>query len=320
MNPSTRAYTLRVNLQEQCQYQCPYCLPGSVSPFTPKAQRLTPAEYARLARLFAGFGVRKVRFTGGEPLLRPDVVEVVRAFRDGMPGVDLAVTTNGQYLLQRLEALVEAGLRRATVHVDSLRPERYRVLMGNADVGQILASVLAARERLSEVKLNAVVQRGRNDDEIYDFLEWSRQTGVQVRFIELMNTGSAVDYTRSAFFSGREILARVREHEPVAPVPRKAPSDPAALFQTASGLVFGVIASDTEPFCATCDRLRLTPEGRLRGCLYQPGGVELGAALRGGASDSLVSLLMANALQRKRSHHPALAEERTAFSMSEAGG
>jgi cyclic pyranopterin phosphate synthase len=320
MNPSTRVYTLRVNIQEQCQYRCPYCLPGSVSPYTPNAQRLTPAEYARLARLFAGFGVRKVRFTGGEPLLRPDVVEVVRAFRNGMPGADLAVTTNGQYLSRRLEALVAAGLRRATVHVDSLRPERYRALMGNADVEEILASVLAARERLSEVKLNTVIQRGRNDDEVHDFLDWSRKTGVQVRFIELMNTGSAVDYTRSAFFSGREILARVRESEPVEPIPRKAPSDPAALFRTASGLVFGVIASDTEPFCATCDRLRLTPEGRLRGCLYQSGGVELGAALRAGVCDSIVSMLMASAIRRKRSHHPELGEQRTAFSMSEAGG
>ncbi len=313
-------YALRVNVLEQCQYRCPYCLPGSVSPYTPNSHRLTPAEYGRLVPLFVRAGVQKVRFTGGEPLLREDLPDIVRAFRSGLPEGELAVTTNGEYLPKRVDALVAAGLDRATVHVDSLRPERYRVLMGEADVAVVLEGILETRARLREVKLNVVVQRGRNDDELTDFLDWSQRHGIQVRFIELMNTGSARAYVQEAFFSGREIVARISEQETVEPVPRASPSDSAALYRTGRGILFGVIASDTEPFCAACNRLRLTPDGKLRGCLYQSGGVALGAALRAGADDAALERMLTLGLRNKRSHHPSVGLDRVPFSMSESGG
>lgn len=313
-------WTLRLNLLEQCQYRCRYCLPGSLRPPTRRAGWLRADELARLGRLFHAAGVRKVRLTGGEPLLRDDVEPVLDALRGAMPGVDLALTTNGLLLGARLAGLAAAGLRRVTVHVDSLRPDRYRALMGDGDVHEVLAQVRRAREVLHEAKLNVVVQRGQNDDELLDFLAWGADAGVEVRFIELMNTGSARDYVRSAFVPGADIVARVAEGGPLTPVPRRRPEDPAALYRTARGQLFGLIASDTQAFCGACNRLRLLPDGRLRGCLYAPDGVDLGAALRAGVGDAELAVLLEGALRAKRSFHPSAPAPRRPFSMSEAGG
>ncbi|MBK7859812.1 MAG: radical SAM protein [Archangiaceae bacterium] len=309
-------WTLRLNLLEQCQYRCGYCRPQALRAATPNSAWLTPAEYARLGVLFHAAGVEKVRLTGGEPLLRDDVEEIVRALKRGCPSFTVALTTNGQRLGARLEGLARAGLDRATVHVDSLRAERYRALMGDGDVAEVLAGLEAAHALLGRAKLNVVVQRGGNEDELLDFLAYSRVTGVEVRFIELMNTGSARDYVREAFVPGAEILERAGA---VARVPRRSPSDPAALYRTADGLVFGLIASDTQPFCAHCNRLRLMPDGRLAGCLYQGAAAPLGAALRAGATDAELAAIVAAAVRGKRSFHPST-ERRAAFSMSEAGG
>lgn len=310
--------TLRVSLLQRCQYDCAYCRPGSVTPRVPRQELLGAGEYHALAALLGEAGVTRVRFTGGEPLLRPDLPEIVGAFRAALPHADLAVTTNGQLLGEQLVPLARAGLRRATVHVDSLDPTRYRALMGNhAEVSGVLAAVLEARAALAQVKLNVVIQGGKNDDEIPAFLAWSATHGIEVRFIELMNTGSARAYTREVFFSGARILERAG---PVTRLPRREQSDPAALYRTAGGVTFGVIASDTEPFCGACNRLRLTCDGVLRGCLYQAGGVPLGAAARAGADQAELRRLIETARAGKRSHHPLRVQQRAPFSMAEAGG
>ena len=315
--PST--WTLRVSVLDRCQYRCPYCRPGAVAPYVEPATRLTAEDYAALAPLFARRGVTKVRFTGGEPLLRRDLPEIVAAFRRGAPEATLALTTNGQHLAERLPALAEAGVTRATVHVDSLRPERYRALMGDGDVRDVLAATLAARDLLDEVKLNVVVQRGRNDDELSDFLSWSRATGVEVRFIELMNTGSAADYTRSVFMTGQEIANALAAAGGAAPVPRREASAPAARFRADDGLEFGIIASDTQPFCEDCNRMRLSADGRLLGCLYEAGGLDLRASLAAGDQAELAARL-GQAFADKRSHHPDVDVERVPFSMAQTGG
>jgi GTP 3',8-cyclase len=313
------AWTLRVSVLDRCQYRCPYCRPGAVAPYVEPAARLTVDDYATLAPLFAAHGVSKVRFTGDEPLLRRDLPAVVSAFRRGAPEATLALTTNGQHLRERLPALVEAGITRATVHVDSLRPERYRALMGDGDVGEVLAATLAARELLAEVKLNVVVQRGHNDDELKDFLAWSRATGVEVRFIELMNTGSAADYTRSVFMTGQAIAEALAAAGGASPIPRLEPSAPAARFRADDGLEFGIIASDTQPFCADCNRMRLSADGRLLGCLYESGGLDLRPALAASDGAGLVARLD-QGFAGKRSHHPDVDRERVPFSMAQTGG
>jgi len=308
---------LRVSLLQQCQYDCAYCRPGSVAAPAPRRAQLSAGEYGRLAPLLGAAGLTRIRFTGGEPLLRADLCEVVAAFRRGLPEATLALTTNGQRLGPQLKALARAGLRRVTVHVDSLDPARYRALMGPGDVATVLGAVLEARAVLDEVKLNVVVQRGQNDDELPSFLAWSARHRVEVRFIELMNTGSAVAYTQAAFCSAAQILERVG---PVTRLQRRSPSDPAALYRTADGVTFGLIASDSAPFCGDCNRLRLTSTGLLRGCLYQSGGLPLGAALKDGATDAQLRLLIAEAWRTKRSHHPLTARAHAPFSMAEAGG
>jgi cyclic pyranopterin phosphate synthase len=308
-------YSLRVSVLEHCTLSCSYCKPGSVTAPSEKARWLSPSSYLRLARLFRSRGVVKVHVTGGEPLVRPDVTSIVAAFKEAMPNADLALTTNGLRLGPLVGELVRAGLRRATVHLDTLRADRYPALMGDGSPGAVLSAVEHARGALA-IKMNVVVQKGRNDDELEDFLALSRRLAIEVRFIELMNTGSADEYTRAAFVAGRDIVASLG----AVPMRRRHASDPASLYLSRDGVVFGVIASDTEPFCGDCDRLRLTADGRLRGCLYQDGGIPLGAALASGASDETLAALLDTGLDDKRSWHPLIAKHRVPFSMADVGG
>lgn len=315
-------FTLRVNVLEQCQLDCGYCRPGTAT-VTRSADRLQPEHYARLAQALGGLqplAVRKIRFTGGEPLLRADLPEIISAFHAHLPHVPLALTTNGVHLARHLDRLHVAGLSGATVHVDSLRQDRYAALMGgHARVDAVLASVEEAKHTLRSVKLNVVVQRGLNDDEVGDFLDWSAVTGVQVRFIELMNTGAARDFTGRHFVSRGELLRALERHGPVTTLPRAHPADPASLHEV-GGVTFGIISSDSSPFCDDCDRLRLSPAGLLRGCMYARGGAPVGALLRESATLAEVRGLLRLALSQKQSHHPARGLERASFSMAQVGG
>ena len=315
------AYALRISLLEQCNLACGYCLPGEVNPYTENARWLRADEHARLAPLFSRRGVRKVRFTGGEPLLRKDMIEIVAVWAGALPGAEIAATTNGLLLGQKLDGLIGAGLSRLNVHIDSLRDDRYRALMGPGSVHDVLRACETAVARDLALKINVVVQKGLNDDELDDFLRLSAQTGIEVRFIELMDTGSATDRVAETFISGREILARIGERRAVVSLSRRALSDPAALYRCEDdGITFGLIASDTRPFCGHCDRLRLSADGRLRGCLYAPGGEALGDRLRAGASDDELLSIIDDGLDDKRSWHPQSAIERLPFSMADIGG
>lgn len=313
-------FALRVSALESCQLRCRYCLPGAVQPASKRNAWLTPDEHARVAPLLAERGVRKVRFTGGEPLLRDDLPEVIGAWRRALPDADLALTTNGLLLHERLDALVDAGLDRLNVHLDTLRADRVQALMGGGDPDACLASVAAAHAAGVPVKMNMVVQRDLNDDELPAFLEVSKALGVQVRFIELMDTGSASDAVRRSFISGEDILRRLAAAVRFESAPRRCASDPAELFQTEDGVIFGLIASDTRPFCDACDRLRLGATGVLRGCLYAPDGLNLGRALRGGLDDARLGAQLDEAIGAKASWHPQAGQARRPFSMADVGG
>jgi len=320
------SYALRVSLLEACQLSCGYCMPGAVTPPSKKALWLFAQEHERLARVFAARGVRKVRFTGGEPLLRDDAPDIVAAWRKGCPDASLALTTNGQRLEERLPALVGAGLASVNVHIDSLDEERAAQLMAGGSAATALRGAVAAKSAGLEVKLNVVAQRegsggAGNHLELDNFLRWSADTSIEVRFIELMDTGSAPDHVRERFLSGEEIVEGIEAMRPLTRVGRRVARDPASLYRCRDdGTVFGIIASDTQPFCDDCDRLRLDAQGRLRGCLYEPPGVALGESLRDGADDAEVGALLDAAIDDKRSFHPLVAISRPAFSMADIGG
>jgi GTP 3',8-cyclase len=310
------AYTLRVSVLDACQLRCRYCLPhGAVSTMA-KATWLTIEQYEKIACALKPLGIEKIRFTGGEPLLRSDLPQITQVFAQTYPGIELAITTNGLRFSLMKADLIKAGLTAATFHLDTLKAERYPTVMGRGDIAVVHQAVLLALESGLRVKINMVVQHGVNDDEIIDFLLYSQTVGVEVRFIELMNTGSAKDYVQKTFMSGQQIVALIERHTKVIPVARAQKSAPAEQFLAPDlGITFGLIASDTRPFCADCNRLRLSANGFLRTCLYEPVGHKL-ATINEDALLSNIERIVAE----KTSFHPNLKKDRQNFSMSHVGG
>ena len=261
----------------------------------PRESILTFEEITRLAGVFAGLGVSKVRLTGGEPLLRHDLPTLVSMLRRDTRIRDLALTTNGILLAREASALRGAGLNRVTVSLDTLRPDRMREFAKTDRHADVLAGIAAARGAgFTPVKLNAVVIRGFNDDEIEDLIAFGRREHVEVRFIEYMDVGGATRWSPDQVVSRREILERVgARFGPVSPVPDpSAPAAPAERFRLGDGTTFGIIASTTAPFCAACDRSRLTADGTWFLCLYAEQGTDLREPLRGGASDAELATII----------------------------
>jgi len=290
--------SLRVSVTDRCNIRCRYCMPEDEYVWLPRGSILTFEEIDRLAGIFSGLGLRKVRLTGGEPLLRQQLEHLI-AVLSRRPGLeDLALTTNGVLLARSAERLRAAGLRRVTVSLDTLRPDRFTALTRSARHADVLAGIHAALAAgFASVKLNSVVIRGFNDDEITDLLEFGRSCGVEVRFIEYMDVGGATQWSLEEVVSRRAILAtlerRYGEIRPLAEGPRS--SAPAERFALPDGTTFGIIASTTEPFCRTCDRGRLTADGMWFLCLYAESGVDLREMLRSGSTDQAIASRIAEA-------------------------
>jgi cyclic pyranopterin phosphate synthase len=255
----------------------------------PRAAILTFEEIARLVGVFTGLGVDKVRLTGGEPLLRHDLPTLVRLLAANRDLRDLALTTNGVLLARAAAPLRAAGLRRVTVSLDTLRPERMLEFARSGRHAEVLEGIRAARAAgFDGLKLNTVVIRGFNDDELCDLVEFAREQGAEPRFIEYMDVGGATGWSWDQVVSRREMLARLaRRYGAITPIPEPGPSQaPAERFALPDGTTFGVIASTTSPFCRTCDRSRLTADGTWFLCLYAEQGIDLREPLRRGASDA----------------------------------
>jgi cyclic pyranopterin phosphate synthase len=265
-------------------------MPEAEYVWLPRESILTFEEIDRLGGIFAGLGVRKIRLTGGEPLLRHDLPTLVELLGRHERIEDLALTTNGILLARSAEALRRAGLRRVTVSLDTLHPDRMISFARSARHAEVLEGIEAARAAgFDSVKLNAVLIRGHNDDEVLDLLGFARDRGLEIRFIEYMDVGGATQWDMGRVVSRREVLETVaRTHGPVA-VLREDAWAPAERFRLADGTTFGVIASTTEPFCRTCDRARLTADGTFLLCLYGERGLDLRELLRMGASDDEIA-------------------------------
>ncbi|MFL5522428.1 MAG: GTP 3',8-cyclase MoaA [Gemmatimonadales bacterium] len=285
--------SLRLSVTDRCNMRCRYCMPEESYVWLPRASLLSFEELERLVRIFAGLGSSKVRLTGGEPLLRHDLPALVAQLRAVEQVDEIALTTNGLLLRRHAEALKATGLDRVTVSLDTLRPDRALAFARTDRHADILDGVRAAREAgFVGTKLNTVVIRGFNDDELVDLLEYGRRENVEVRFIEYMDVGGATRWSYDDVVARREMLERIGAHYGgVEAIPSAGPA-PAERFRLPDGTVFGIIASTTEPFCRSCDRSRVTADGTWYLCLYAAEGVDLREPLRSGAGDAEIAELI----------------------------
>ncbi len=280
--------SLRLSVTDRCNLRCRYCMPEHEYVWLPRESILSFEELTRLARIFAGLGATKVRLTGGEPLLRQGLDRLVAQLA-ALPDVgETALTTNGLLLAQQAAPLKAAGLGRITVSLDTLRPDRMLSFARSARHADVLAGIDAAREAgFRSIKLNTVVIRGFNDDELLSILDFARGRGLEARFIEYMDVGGATGWEMGQVVSRAEMLdAIARRHGEVTPIEEPDARAPAERFALADGTTFGIIASTTAPFCRTCDRSRVTADGTWFLCLYAEAGVDLRTPLRAGADDA----------------------------------
>ena len=287
--------SLRISVTDRCNMRCRYCMPEQEYVWLPRESILSFEEIDRLTGIFAGLGVDKIRLTGGEPLLRRDLPALVALLRLRPELRDIALTTNGILLSRHATELRAAGLSRVTVSLDTLRPERMLEFARSPRHADVLEGIAAARSAGFDVKLNVVVIRGYNDDEVGDLIDFGRHAGAEVRFIEYMDVGGATDWSMGQVVSQREILETLsRRYGAIEPL-AKPDAAPAERFRCSDGTVFGVIASTTAPFCRSCDRARLTADGTWLLCLYGESGLDLREALRTGCSDAEIARRIAAA-------------------------
>ena len=309
---------LRISVTDRCNFRCTYCMPKAVFerdyPFLARSELLTFEETERLARIFCGLGVQKIRITGGEPLLRRDLHRLVAMLAALDGPTDLMLTTNGVSLRDQARALKEAGLKRVTVSLDSLDDEVFKTMN---DVGAPVESVLegieaAAAAGLKPVKINAVVRRGINDHTIVDLARHFHGSGHIMRFIEYMDVGTTNGWRLDEVVTAREIIERIGAELPLEPINPNYAGEVARRWRYRDGGgEIGVIASVSNPFCSTCTRARLSPEGKFYTCLFASAGVDLRALVRGGASDRQIARVIADTWHRREDRYSQIRASQT---------
>ena len=316
---------LRISITDRCNLRCVYCMPEDGVAFAPRSEILTYEELTRVARVAHGLGVTRVRITGGEPLVRRGLESFVAMLAD-IGFADLSMTTNGIGFERRAQGLADAGLHRVNISCDSLQPARFAEIRRSGDLAAVLSAMDAAeRAGLRPLKVNVVVLAGINEDEIVDFAAFARDTGRVVRFIEYMPLDGAGAWDRTSVVSAAKILHIIAERwtlEPVVPSDAD-PSAPATRYRFSDGIgEIGVIPTVTEPFCGTCDRLRVTADGAIRNCLFANEETPLRDLLRAGGSDDAIAIALRRAVDAKLPGHgindPGFL--RPARSMSMIGG
>ena len=296
---------LRVSVTDRCNFRCSYCMPHDSYEWISRREVLTFEEIERLSGLFVSLGVEEIRITGGEPLLRHKLSDLVARLAqiDGLK--DLALTTNASFLHMRAAELSRAGIRRINVSLDTINPQKFRAMTKRDDLASVLQGVLTAKNiGIHPIKINSVVQRGVNDDDILPMTEFARQNGFWLRFIEYMDVGNTNRWVSKKMFSKMEILELINARYPLEETGRGNPNAPSVnyRFRDGGGNI-GIIASVTEPFCEGCTRGRLTADGRLVLCLFSDQSVDLKKLLRGDASDDDIAGVIREAWLNRRDRY-----------------
>jgi cyclic pyranopterin phosphate synthase len=275
---------LRLSVTDRCNLRCSYCMPEAEYLWLPRQDILQFEEMSALVDVFVRAGVDRVRLTGGEPLLRRDLPDLIGMLARKPAIRDLALTTNGVMLAEHARALRSAGLHRLTVSLDTLHADRFQALTRFDALPQVLAGIDEAVKYFDGIKLDAVIIRGTNDDEVVPLLEYGRRIGAEVRFIEYMDVGGATQWSRDRVMSRQDMLTQLSSaYGTITPI-AEASSAPADRFRLPDGTVFGIISSTTDPFCSSCDRSRLTADGMWYRCLYATAGTDLRTPIRSGMS------------------------------------
>ena len=316
---------LRISITDRCNFRCTYCMPTEGMEWLPRSELLTYEEIERVARVCVErFGFESIRITGGEPTVRAHLPVLIG--RLAALGVDLAMTTNGSSLDHQAAALVQAGLKRINISLDSLRPDRFAAITSRDALDRVLSGIDAAcHAGLDPVKVNCVIVRGVNDDEVLDFAAFGRDRGVEIRFIEWMPLDGGGQWSRDQVVPAGEIVSAVASVWPLVESDGRAadPSAPAESYEYADGAGrIGVIASVTRSFCGTCDRIRLTSDGQLRNCLFAVRETDLRSLMRGGAGDDELAAAIEAEVGRKWAGHSIGQVHfiRPSRSMSQIGG
>ncbi|HET9478079.1 MAG TPA: GTP 3',8-cyclase MoaA [Pyrinomonadaceae bacterium] len=301
---------LRVSLTDRCNFRCFYCLPHGEPPIAPKEQMLSFEEIDYVCEIFVSLGIEKIRLTGGEPMLRRDIETIIRKLsrlKTAEPRlVDLALTTNGYFLPERAHALKDAGLDRVTISLDSLKRDVFKRMTGVDVLDKVLAGIAAAKDAgLDPIKINAVIVRGHNEDEVADFAAFAREYDVKMRFIEFMPLDSGHEWSRADVVSGQQIKDRINERYPLIKLAIKRGSETSARYRFADGAPgeIGIIAPVTEPFCGACSRIRLTADGQIRTCLFSTVEHSLRDVVRSGASRAEIVDYIESVILKKEPRH-----------------
>ncbi|HKQ57106.1 MAG TPA: GTP 3',8-cyclase MoaA [Candidatus Eisenbacteria bacterium] len=296
---------LRISVTDRCNLRCVYCMPAEGMPWLAREDLLTYEEITRFARICLAHGVTGIRLTGGEPTVRADLPVLVRMLNDLAPGLDLSLTTNGLKLVAMAEELRAAGLKRVNVSLDTLDPKRFHQIARRDRFHETIAGLEAARRAgFAPIKVNAVLMKDFNQDEVVPLARWAREEGYELRFIEWMPLDFGHTWERWKLVPAEQILEELGREFPLEPAQVTDPSAPATVYRYLDGRgTVGVIASVTRPFCGHCDRIRLTADGQIRTCLFSLNEYDFRGAMRGGESDERIAEMLRAAVWRKEPGH-----------------
>ena len=286
---------LRISLTDNCNFRCFYCMPEEEYDFTPNSRLMQPNEIIEIAKIFVAQGVKKIRLTGGEPLVRKDAAEIITGL--GKLAIELVITTNGTRIAELLPVLKAAGIKNINISLDTLQPEKFMFITRRDVFHQVKSNIDLLLHHKIAVKINVVMMKGLNENEISDFIAWTKFNPIQIRFIEFMPF-SGNKWTSNKLVSMEEILAEISKNYAIMPV-QEAANDTAKHFSVADHIgSFAIIGTMTHPFCSTCNRMRLTADGKLKNCLFSDGETDLLTAFRNG--DDILPLIKTSIWAKKK--------------------